>query len=81
MTSELPSFVPGAFEYTQSPNPSFKFGQKVDATTEGKKWREGEKEGWKVVETDKEDPKFVPSAELFIVSKPPTNSPLCLGNW
>ncbi|KAK7693434.1 hypothetical protein QCA50_003002 [Cerrena zonata] len=57
MASELPSFTPSAFELSQSPNPSFKFGQKVEATAEGRKWLEGEKEGWKVIEAGAEDPR------------------------
>ena len=59
MASELPSFSPTAFEYSQSPNPSFKFGQKVDATDSGRKWLEGEKRGWTVVDANHEDPKLV----------------------
>jgi len=43
--------------YTQSPNPTFELGQKLDATPEGKAWMEGEKKaGWKVVDTGKIEP-------------------------
>ncbi|OBZ65907.1 DNA-directed RNA polymerases I and III subunit RPAC1 [Grifola frondosa] len=56
-TPALPAFNQSAkFQYTESPNPSFTYGQKVDTTTEGKEWLEGEKAGWKLVDTSKEDP-------------------------
>ncbi|KAK7682827.1 hypothetical protein QCA50_014211 [Cerrena zonata] len=57
MASELPPFTLSAFKLSQSPNPSFKSGQKVDAIPEGKKWLDGEKDGWKVIEADTEDPR------------------------
>jgi flavin reductase (DIM6/NTAB) family NADH-FMN oxidoreductase RutF len=44
--------------YTQSPNPSWTYGQKVDTTPAGKDWLAGESAGWKVfntAETDKVD--------------------------
>ena len=44
-------------KYTESPNPTFSYGQKVDATEDGKKWLEGEKAGWTVVDPSKEDAK------------------------
>ena len=42
-------------KYTESPNPTFSYGQKVDATEEGKKWLEGEKAGWTIVDASKEE--------------------------
>lgn len=42
-------------KYTESPNPTFSYGQRVDATEEGKKWVEGEKAGWTVVDPSKEE--------------------------
>ncbi|PCH35525.1 hypothetical protein WOLCODRAFT_80804 [Wolfiporia cocos MD-104 SS10] len=44
------------FKFTEVPNPTWSYGQRLDATAEGRQWLEGEKEGWKVVETSKEDP-------------------------
>ncbi|KZT00190.1 uncharacterized protein LAESUDRAFT_666698 [Laetiporus sulphureus 93-53] len=44
------------FQLTQSPNPQWHYGQKVADTPEGRAWMEGEKAGWKVVDTAKEDP-------------------------
>ena len=46
-------------KYTESPNPGFSYGQKVDATEEGKKWLEGEKAGWTVVDPSKEESRLV----------------------
>ncbi|PIL26632.1 hypothetical protein GSI_11298 [Ganoderma sinense ZZ0214-1] len=46
-------------KYTDSPNPTFSYGQKVDATEDGKKWLEGEKAGWTVVDPSKEDPRRI----------------------
>ena len=46
-------------KYTESPNPTFRYGQKVDATEDGKKWVEGEKAGWTVVDPSKEEPQSV----------------------
>ncbi|KAG5652683.1 hypothetical protein H0H81_004120 [Sphagnurus paluster] len=45
------------FKITEAPNPSWTFGQRVDATPEGREWLEGEKEGWKIVDTATEDPR------------------------
>ena len=46
-------------KYTESPNPGFTYGQKVDATEDGKKWLEGEKAGWTVVDPSKEESRLV----------------------
>ncbi|KAI0666958.1 hypothetical protein C8Q78DRAFT_1082492 [Trametes maxima] len=43
-------------KYTESPNTGFVWGQKVGDTPEGKKWLEGEKAGFKTIDTAKEDP-------------------------
>ncbi|KAG2090213.1 uncharacterized protein F5147DRAFT_28591 [Suillus discolor] len=40
---------------TQSPNPSWTYGQKVDATPAGKDWLAGESAGWKVYSTAEMD--------------------------
>ncbi|KAH9833395.1 uncharacterized protein C8Q71DRAFT_773141 [Rhodofomes roseus] len=45
--------------FTVAPNPGWTFGQPVTATPKGKAWMEGAKEGFKVFETDKEDPGFM----------------------
>jgi len=59
--SDLPPYKQSDFHFTASPAPGFQFGQKVeDLSPEGKAWVEGEKAGWKVIETEKEDP-----AELY----------------
>ncbi|KAG1803201.1 hypothetical protein EV424DRAFT_1351562 [Suillus variegatus] len=55
----IPAFDTTSYStYTQPPNPSWTYGQKVDATPAGKEWLEGESAGWKVfntAETDKID--------------------------
>ncbi|KAK2463827.1 hypothetical protein APHAL10511_004132 [Amanita phalloides] len=53
--SNLPPFDTRGLRMTQSPNPSWKFGQKIEATPEGKRWMEGAKNGWKVIDTSVED--------------------------
>ncbi|KAG1888590.1 hypothetical protein F4604DRAFT_960423 [Suillus subluteus] len=37
--------------YTQSPNPSWRYGQRVDTTPAGKDWVAGESAGWKIYNT------------------------------
>ena len=54
----LPAFAKDVrTQYTETPNPAFTYGQKVDQTEQGKRWNEGQEAGWKVVETASEDPK------------------------
>ncbi|KAF8632170.1 hypothetical protein AX17_004911 [Amanita inopinata Kibby_2008] len=43
------------FRYTQRPNPSWKYGESVEATPEGKRWMEGVKSGWKVIDASVEE--------------------------
>ncbi|KAI6011123.1 hypothetical protein EDC04DRAFT_2610017 [Pisolithus marmoratus] len=38
-------------KYTDPPNTSWTFGQKTDNTEFGRKWLEGEEQGWKVINT------------------------------
>ena len=57
MSSQLPPFAADVLpKYTAPHNPGFVYGQKVDATEDGKRWIEGEKQGWKVIDTAKEAP-------------------------
>ena len=61
-TEPLPAFDSETKpKYTESPNPGFAYGRKVEDTPEGKKWLEGHKEGWKTIETASEDPAYVPA--------------------
>lgn len=50
--SPLPSFKEGSppFQYIEAPVPDWSYGQKVDSTEDGRKWLEGESQGWKVME-------------------------------
>ncbi|KAI0333209.1 hypothetical protein GY45DRAFT_1245176 [Cubamyces sp. BRFM 1775] len=57
-------------KYTESPNPGFSYGRKVEDTPEGKKWLEGEKEGWKTIETASEDPAYYAMMISGIVPRP-----------
>ena len=52
----LPPFADVQTKYTAPHNPGFTYGQKVDATEDGKRWLEGEKQGWKDIDTSKEVP-------------------------
>ncbi|KAI0363392.1 hypothetical protein BV20DRAFT_975745 [Pilatotrama ljubarskyi] len=54
----VPAFDRGAqAKFTESPNPTFTYGQKVIETEEGKKWLEGAKDGWKTIDAATEDPR------------------------
>ncbi|KAF9484822.1 hypothetical protein BDN70DRAFT_872072 [Pholiota conissans] len=54
--SNLPPFSPTTeFTFTESPNPGWKHGQSVETTPEGQAWMEGEKAGWTVLDTSKEE--------------------------
>lgn len=56
MSSPLPPFPHTDFQYTESPNPTWKYGEKIESTAQGKAWREGEAQGWKSFNTSQEDP-------------------------
>jgi hypothetical protein len=59
--SNLPPFTPTTeFKYTTSPNPGWKYGQNIASTPAGQAWMEGEKEGWTVLDTSKEELRCVP---------------------
>ena len=59
-TPELSSFAEETHsKYTTPPNPTFTYGQDVDATEAGRAWLEGEKAGWKVVDASTEDTAYV----------------------
>ncbi|KAG6871788.1 hypothetical protein C0995_016628 [Termitomyces sp. Mi166 len=49
--------TPGGFKITDAPNPSWTYGEKVEATPQGQEWLEGEREGWKTVDPSTEDPR------------------------
>ena len=58
--SGLPAFEDDLrTSYTTPPNPGWKIGQKVDATPEGRAWLEGEKAGWKFIDTKEVSPMYV----------------------
>ncbi|RDB18610.1 hypothetical protein Hypma_014724 [Hypsizygus marmoreus] len=47
--------APASFKYSDPPNSKWTFGQKIEATPEGREWMEGSKEGWKTVDATTED--------------------------
>ncbi|KAI0800409.1 hypothetical protein C8Q74DRAFT_1344837 [Fomes fomentarius] len=58
-------------KFTESPNPNFTYGQKVDGTEYGKNWTEGEHAGWKTIDTATADPaKLYPLMISGIVPRP-----------
>ncbi|KIJ10688.1 hypothetical protein PAXINDRAFT_16351 [Paxillus involutus ATCC 200175] len=57
MSAELPPFDTSYRpKFTQPPNPGWGIGQGIHSTTDGNEWMQGEKKGWTVVETAKEEP-------------------------
>lgn len=57
--SDLPAFKNETrTAYTAPPNPDWKIGQGLDATPEGRAWLEGEKAGWKFIETKTASPMY-----------------------
>ncbi|KAG1724913.1 hypothetical protein EDB19DRAFT_1858384 [Suillus lakei] len=52
----IPPFDSTAYStYTQPPNPSWTYSQRIDTTPAGKAWLEGESAGWKVYNTAETD--------------------------
>ncbi|KAL4067134.1 hypothetical protein V8B97DRAFT_2025233 [Scleroderma yunnanense] len=41
--------------FTEPPNSTWTYCQKIENTTTGRKWLEGEEQGWKVINTEEED--------------------------
>jgi len=42
-------------KFTDPPNSTWSFCQKIENTDAGRRWLEGEKKGWKVIDTEEED--------------------------
>ena len=42
-------------KFTDPPNSTWSFCQKIENTDAGRKWLEGEEKGWKVIDTEEED--------------------------
>ena len=38
-------------KFTETPNPTWSYCQRVDSTPAGRAWLEGEAQGWKVINT------------------------------
>jgi hypothetical protein len=61
-SSNVLPFIPDTtgFTYTEPPQPEWTYGQGIEATADGRAWAaEGEKAGWKTIDTAKEDPRFL----------------------
>ena len=60
-SSDLPPFMPNTtgFTYTEPPQPEWTYRQGIEATADGRAWAEGEKAGWKTIDTATEDPRFL----------------------
>ncbi|KAJ7583335.1 hypothetical protein C8J56DRAFT_953698 [Mycena floridula] len=54
--SNLPSFPHDTWQYTEPPNPSWGYAEPVDATEVGKRWTDGEKDGWTSYQVSEQDP-------------------------
>ncbi|KAI6096315.1 hypothetical protein EDD16DRAFT_1673413 [Pisolithus croceorrhizus] len=55
-TMSLPPFDHDVHtRFTEPPNPSWTFAQKIENTESGRNWLEGEKQGWKLIDTNRED--------------------------
>ncbi|EJT97039.1 hypothetical protein DACRYDRAFT_112365 [Dacryopinax primogenitus] len=61
------SFAP---RYTESPNPSWQYGDKVGGITAAQQWLEGEKQGWTSLDTSVETSKLYPMMISGIVPRP-----------
>ncbi|KAI6033668.1 hypothetical protein PISMIDRAFT_686686 [Pisolithus microcarpus 441] len=68
----LPPFDHDAHaKFTEPPNPSWTFAQKIENTESGRRWLEGEERGWKVINTDEEDTaRLYPLMTSAIVPRP-----------
>ncbi|KIO12012.1 hypothetical protein M404DRAFT_994072, partial [Pisolithus tinctorius Marx 270] len=67
----LPPFDHGAHtKYTEPPNVSWTLGQKVENTESGRKWLEGEEQGWQIINTAEDTPQLYPLMTSAIVPRP-----------
>ena len=59
-SSNLLPFIPNTtgFTFTEPPQPEWTYGQGIEATADGRAWAEGEKAGWKTIDTATDDPRF-----------------------
>ncbi|KAI6044123.1 hypothetical protein EDC04DRAFT_2599711 [Pisolithus marmoratus] len=67
----LPPFNHDAhIKFTESSNTSWTFGQKIENTESGRKWLEGEQQGWKVINTAEDTARLYPLMISAIVPRP-----------
>ena len=70
-SSNLPPFIPNTtgFTYTEPPQPEWTYKQGIEETADGRAWAEGEKAGWKTIDTATEDPRFLIVTTLLTSKK------------
>jgi len=66
--------------YTQSPNPSWAYGEKADTTPAGKDWLAGESAGWKVYNTAELNEAYVLIDLLFSPNRDPNRQQYAQGS-
>ncbi|KAI6011124.1 hypothetical protein EDC04DRAFT_2905670 [Pisolithus marmoratus] len=67
----LPPFNHDAhIKFTESSNTLWTFGQKIENTESGRKWLEGEQQGWKVINTAEDTARLYPLMISAIVPRP-----------
>ncbi|KAI6003481.1 hypothetical protein F5J12DRAFT_155297 [Pisolithus orientalis] len=67
----LPPFDHDAHtKYTEPPNASWTLGQKIENTESGRKWLEGEEQGWQIINTAEDTPQLYPLMTSAIVPRP-----------
>ena len=59
-SSNPPPFIANTtgITYSEPPQPEWTYKQGIEATADGRAWAEGEKAGWKTIDTETEDPRF-----------------------
>ncbi|PPQ91595.1 hypothetical protein CVT25_013693 [Psilocybe cyanescens] len=69
---QLPPFEKNkGFKMCTSPNPNWTYGQHIEETPEGRAWAEGEKAGWTVVDTSKEETRRIYAIGIAGISPRP----------
>jgi hypothetical protein len=55
-SSRLPPFNhTDRLQYTEPPNPEWRYGESIYTTPIGKEWADGEKQGWKHIDASTEN--------------------------
>jgi hypothetical protein len=65
----VPPYPNTGFKYTEPANTSWTSGHKTDISAEGKEWVDGEKQGWKVIDPNNEEPTYEPFSSIFLIAR------------